>query len=871
MFRTAWRLGLRDLLLHKRRSALIVLLVLLPVGAVVAGGVGAASLYPTPGEAATRQLGTAQAELGWLPRVDDDRVCPQWPTTLGNVHCNEGERISVSGVPDTLAEAVPGYRAVGVRVGGVEVQRPLASGRSLPTRVDATVIDLAAPEFAGRWGLVAGQAATGSDVVVSRPLARAFGVEVGGTLATDKGEYRIAGVVAAPGLKGAAVFLPPGHPLAADVAEERVFLVGDQPIEWAQVQVLNRQGVQALSRAVVLDPPFTNDDGPDRVILLIALVAALGGLMVMFVAGSAFAVGVRASRRQLGLLGAVGAPAGVLRRLVLGQALALGGIGALLGVGLGIAVGRLGSLWLSAADQASIWGFHVPWLAVAAAALVGVLACVAAAWGPARTVMKVDALEAVRSAEVATPRARTPWLGLASGLLGVAAMAAAIIVFQTDTERPWYATRPEAFPLVGAGLCLLTVGVALSLHPLIALVARHVPRRPLAVRLAVRDVDRSRSRVVPAVAAVVTATTLATVATAAVVGTEEGVQARAVWRVHPTHVVVHVIDDTMDPDVAAAAVEYALGAPATRTLLASVRAELPTPEANVCPGTATLRPDPDDWRCDGPGPGSYPHLVVGDAPQLAALLGREPLADELADLRGGVLLTSSRLAVADGRAQVRAVAEGEGGGDGDPGPPGVAVPARLIEVSEASGWSIMSPARAAELGLPAAQDALVLDVGRRLTAAENDEVDAVLRELGFWSRQLPRDPAEARFPWGWLIAGVGAAIILAVVGLVTALGAADSRRDEATLASVGAPAGLRRATTAGQVLVVAGLGSLLGAAVGVLGVVAYTQSQPMHHGLGPVIPWVQLLALAVGLPVAGALAAWLVTPPSRAAAQRVLT
>lgn len=851
---------------HRWRSLLIVLLVAWPVAAVVAGSVAVQSQYPTRAEAAARLLGTTQAEVAWLPRVAENRVCPQWPTSLGPVHCDEAERIVVRDAPRSLADVLPGYRSVGVRIGSVAVLRRFAGGHELSTRVDATVVDLAAPEFAGRWDLVAGRAATGTEVVVSRPLARAFGVDVGEELGTAVGRFVVAGVVTSPEVRSPAVFLPPGHPLVGDVTEERLFLVGERPIGWDEVQRLNRRGVQVLSRALVLDPPFDSASS-EPTLQLVGLAGALGGLMVMFVAGSAFAVGVRTSRRQLGLLGAVGAPDAVLRRLVLAQAVWLAGIGALLGVAAGLGIGRLGSLWLAADERAPLWGFHVPWQVVVPTALIGVLACTLAAWGPARTVMKVDALEAVRSADVTTPAVRVPWLGGVLTLLGLGLMAWAVVSFRDDS-RPWWSSRPELVTLVIVGVCALTAGVALSLHPVIALAARWVPRRPLAVRLAVRDIDRSRARVVPAVAAVVTATTLTTVVVAIVAGVEEGVRAHAAWRTHPTHAVLHLVGDARDPDVAVDAAELALGVPVTAATLPTRQASLATPAANACPESVGP-PEAGDWRCGGAGPSAYPELVVGDIAELRILLGRDPRPDELADLRGGVLLASSRRAVADGTALVLRGEDAEG----DPATSAsraVPVAARWIEVPEVAGWSIVSPARADALGLAAGPDAVVLDVGRRLTPAENDRLDAVLADVGFWSRQVPRSPDEQTWSAAWFVAAGGAVVVLAVVGLVTALGVADARRDEATLASIGAPPRLRRATTAGQVLVVSGLGCLVGAGIGVLGIAALIHTQPVLQG-GPVVPWLHVAALVVGLPLTGALLAWLVTPPSAVAARRLLT
>ena len=113
---------------------------------------------------------------------------------------------------------------------------------------------------------------------------------------------------------------------------------------------------------------------------------------------------------------------------------------------------------------------------------------------------------------------------------------------------------------------------------------------------------------------------------------------------------------------------------------------------------------------------------------------------------------------------------------------------------------------------------------------------------------------------GWWAVGVTAAIVLAVVGLTTALGVADSRRDEATLASVGAPAGLRRSTTAAQVLAIAAIGLVLGAAVGLVTLAGLMHSSPRGY-LPMAVPWWELGAFVVGVPLLGAALTWLVTPP----------
>lgn len=864
----AARLARRDVLAHRWRSLLIVLLVALPVAAVVGGATLAQSTQPTRAEWATRHLGAAEAQLTWLATDEAGRGCEQAMIGLGAVACDATGGFTVADRPATLAAALPGRRTAEVASGALEVRRVLRDGGTLPLQVPVTVVDFGDATHTGRWDLVAGRAASGSEVVVSRPWLTRFGVGLGGEVVTDRGSYRIAGVVAAPELKGAELFLPPGHPESGAATEPAVLVADGPAVSWEDVRALNRRGVQVLSRAVLEE---IQADGwvrdPSSTIALVAVFGAMAGVLTTFVAGSAFAVGVRAQRRQLGLLGAVGADAGVLRRVVLGQGVVLGGLGGVIGVAAGLASAAVITRYLASRDLVAIYGWHVPWPVVAGAAGLGLMACLVAAWGPAHTVLRVDALEAVRTAEAAVGPARFPILGLAVTAVGVALAGAAVAWSRvTDPER-WYEIQIPLLALLAAVAVVLLAGVAWSLHALVALVARVVPRRPLALRLAIRDVDRSRPRVVPAVAAVMTAVALATVVMAINAGQLADQRERRAWRMHPTQ--ASVVLNGAQPAAALEVATRTIGTPRASTVLSSVAAFPLTPEENHCPRTRQGRLiDPADWRCvEDHRRGSYPAMVVGGAAELALLLDRTPTAAETGALASGQVVTSWRPAVANGRMRVELLTDGNQPEPMD-APPGVDVPALLAPVAQAPGWSIVAPAVAASWGAePTSGDLLVVDFGRTPTGDELDRLEAAWHDLNLVGVTLPRDPARADAPLGWIAVAVVSALTLAVVGLVTALGVTDARRDEATLAAVGAPPGLRRATTAGQVAVVAGLGAVLGVAVG-LGLVWVLGAATLPSSLWLVPPWAESAALIGGLPLVGALGAWVLTPPSRVVAQR---
>ncbi|MDD0860035.1 hypothetical protein NHF46_24865 [Arthrobacter alpinus] len=108
----------------------------------------------------------------------------------------------------------------------------------------------------------------------------------------------------------------------------------------------------------------------------------------------------------------------------------------------------------------------------------------------------------------------------------------------------------------------------------------------------------------------------------------------------------------------------------------------------------------------------------------------------------------------------------------------------------------------------------------------------------------------------WLIVIGGALIMLSAAGITAGLALADGRNDHATLASVGADTKLRKAISGSQTLMTALLGTLLGVVAGAIPTIVVLSQQ---RGYPIVIPWLQLGALAIVVPLFGAAAAWVFT------------
>ncbi|MCW7991324.1 membrane protein, partial [Streptomyces platensis subsp. clarensis] len=116
---------------------------------------------------------------------------------------------------------------------------------------------------------------------------------------------------------------------------------------WNAVQEINAKGVVVVSRAVALDPPadagvplFQKDGWGNYDTSMAANAAALAAvgtvvglamLEICLLAGPAFAVGARRSRRQLGLVGANGGARSHIRAIVLSGGLVIGVAAAVVG------------------------------------------------------------------------------------------------------------------------------------------------------------------------------------------------------------------------------------------------------------------------------------------------------------------------------------------------------------------------------------------------------------------------------------------------------------------------------------------------------------------------------------------------------------
>ncbi|WP_380278253.1 FtsX-like permease family protein [Kitasatospora purpeofusca] len=898
--RVALRIARRDALRAKGRSALVVALVALPVLGVTGADVVHRSGQLTPGERVERMMGGADALVA---AHRPGRSVEQAPIAEDGVRVMQEAETDPASAPAAAAAASPAALLAGLLPAGT-VLLPATPGPevSASTReglftTATTEADLADPAWKGRLDLVDGRApAAPHEAAVTRAFLDEAGLRLGDATTLkglDTTPFTLTGVVEHPGdLNKVELVGRPGEviaPLAAvtqdtasglipvgaglDARAERwlVRLPDGAGLDWAAIRQLNRYGFTATSRAVALDPPPASavpydpdrwklvEGGVDDRLVVVVTAAGMALLEVTLLAGPAFAVGARRSRRQLALIGAAGGDRGHVRAVVLGGGLVLGLAGAALGLVLGTVLVAVLRPWAEAAGGSRFGHFAIAPLDLLAIAAVGVVTALAAALVPAVQAARRDVVTGLTGRDtVGTPGRKLPLLGL----LLVVAGAAAALYGAADRQN-------GGLPVVGgltrralsvlAGAATAELGVLLFAPLLIALCGRLAGLLPLGPRLALRDSARHRGRTAPAVAAVMAAVAGAVAVGVYTAGTDA--QERAAYRpAAPVGAVV--LDAVADP-----------GGPEPTALRAAVERDLPGlgTRADVydmtyvfcagCSSTVLAK-----GAGDRPGPGTNRSRgLAGDTTVLHNLFGlRDRNAEEA--LAAGRAVVFDRAYLHDGKAVL--TMQGAAGGSVQPGQAPlpevreVAVEAVLVENADAAryGSVLMNPDAVRRAGLtPRPTGSVWLpDDAPGAKAQQRAEAD-VVRLLPHARLLVERGYQPKRDVNTLALGGFAAVVVLGAAAVATGLAAADSLGDRATLAAVGAPPRIHRVQAGLQCALIAGIGGVLGTVSGFVPALGLLRSRLASElggsGVPVAVPWELLLLVTVVLPVAAGMMA----------------
>ncbi len=937
----ALRIARRDAWRSKGRSALVLVMIALPVVGASAVDLTLRSAELTPQQTISRQIGAADARID---RTGLDAPLYQRPDaqSYAPVGGFDKYRPDPDKKPAPLKDAVPaGAEAVqmsssdvkvhtrhgllGTQLRELDVHHPMSQGIFTPLRGrlphgPGEVIATAA--FLEHSGLYVGSAVTPRGSTAPYRIVGSY--ELPSELRRDE-LLALPGTLLAPLDKALAATGAPG----LNVTDSFLVKVGGDGFTWNMVKEANAKSALVLSRAVMAHPPADSQvplyaqEGKERFAgpglnvgrfteqATVATVVGLALLEVCLLAGPAFAVGARRSRRQLGLVGANGGDRRHIRAIVLSGGLVIGAVAAVIGCsgGIGLTIGLRPLLEQKIGVR--FGGFDFRPAELAGIAVLALLTGLLAAFVPAVTASRQPVLASLTGRRGIRRANRVlPLIGLLA-VLGGAAVAL-------------YGTRYRVSPsLVAAGSALAELGIVALTPLLVGLFGRLGRWLPLSPRLALRDAVRNRGRTAPAVAAV-----LAAVAGTVAVSTyqhSQDVQARHEYvaelpdgtgllsvNENSAHKEVpparEMLSRNLPVAVRADVDRLVVGNPNCEDYGASPgcgRVELIVPKEQRCPlfesehGPADFPPAEakklrQDPRCAMPDrPGSSFKTIVADEKLLQVLAVTDP--GSVAALRAGQPVSFDHRDVKDGKVTLRLITDPEAAQKASATHAELPGQDKVLTVHQApaglKSWGVglvLPPSAAKAAGIATAPFGAFFSLEKAATTEQRQRLDGEIDRTGADVRVRIERGYQEQSTIGMLALAVFAALVtIGAAGIATGLAQADSEADLKTLAAVGAAPRVRRTLSGFQCGVVALMGVVLGSAAGILPAVGLrltqereqqslllrsiemgysSPDQPLYVPIA--VPWETLAGLLVLVPLGAALLAAVVTKSSGALARR---
>ncbi|MEU5978179.1 ABC transporter permease [Streptomyces sp. NPDC047315] len=937
-WRAAVRIARRDAWRAKGRSFLVLAMIALPIMGVSAADLTLRSAQLSTTEKMERQMGAADAVLkdpsmGGVPILQEplgdmydtaeDYGDKPWPSGKGDA--TKGLPAGAKNLPDTMGRAKLNteHGLMNTEIRELKFSDPMAKGI-------ATLEKGRFPERA-------------EEVAATTSFLDKSGLSVGDKLTVrnfDR-EYRIVGAYELPSaLKTDQVNALPGALLAplnkalkkADLSEsylETTYLVAvEGGFTWNMVKEANAKGVLVESRLVALDEParsevpyykkspyasYESSTAADAAALAsIATVVGLALLEICLLAGPAFAVGARRSRRQLGLVGANGGARNHIRAIVLAGGLVIGVAAAVVGTVLGTILAVVLQPVMEGQMGERFGSFDVRPLELLGIALLAVFTGTMAALVPAVTASRQSVLASLTGRRGVRKTGRVlPILGLIGVALGSTIALAGSLMF-------------ESFAIVGLGAAVAELGVVALTPVLVGLFGRLGRFLPLSPRLALRDAVRNRGRTAPAVAAVLAAVA-GTVAVATYAASADA-QQRAQYDAQLPSGAIAVIDEENPRDVPAIRDAVHGGFPVdVRADLSRIavgkdrctqyggeagcgRYEIVVPKANQCPLFST-GPNEDpaskftvaerrklakDWRCAMNDGGFYGTEIAVADEKLLAVLGIKDEATVKALKAGKVVSFSKQNVDTAGKLGIRVITDekaAEKAWEQGKEPPGeiksFAVHQAPESVESYGITTVLPPSAATAAGFKIVPSGAYFSTDRMPTSKEEQGVDDALSKIGTDINLHIEKGYESEASLILLALAVFAGLItIGAAGIATGLAQADAEADLKTLSAVGAPPRVRRTLSGFQCGVVSTMGVVLGSAAGVVPAIGLLLTerrdemkwyqQALDAGYAPgsepyvplVMPWGTLGALLIAVPLGAALLAALLTRSRGALARR---
>ncbi len=881
-WRALLRIALRESLRAKGRTALICLLIGLPIAAATAVHTLVVTAQVSPTEAPDLYLGSSQA----LVTNSQGRVT-QSPDPYDGYSEVAYESDTGWG---TLSEvrAVLGQRAyLPIRQVHTYVLNPSVESALV------VLVDRADPLADGMVELVSGRWPEAPDeVAVSQMWARdnksTRTVRIAANAGEAEASLQVVGTVrwTEPQRNNSARFLAPTDSIAAstrfsDAEQEQSWLVGGDPVSWSEVTRLNDAGFVVVSRAVLADPPMSDGAyqphayGVDVTATLqwVGLSITLALLEIALLAGPAMAVGLRRTLRSTALMVVAGGSVHQVRGIVLARALVLG----LWAAGSGLVVGLLAA-WVAPPVINRFTGigfgpYDVRPLPLLGYVVVGVLSAVLAGTLPAWRAARFDPVRSLTGAQLSASRSgdgtESGWARLwsAPSWWGLLLAAASLVLMFVELS-------PDRELRLLWAVVLMVIAMTLLVPVGIRFTARFMSGAPATVRYVVRDSARHGTRTIPAVAAVAAA--VLGVVTLGVAGASSSATAR----------------NTVDPPAAEGFGRLSVYRRDGKDLDQAAWAEVANRVRRLLP-TVTLIP----VRRIEAERAAWLTLSTSPAQTQDEAWNRQDAASEAPTsvIRADIPVVDAYPGITDSqRAQVKeALAAGNAALLGRAVDP-ITRLSLTVEGDRNAGsrWSL--PARSVTTNLGAATTVLVPGTVKLPTGVTERQEGLWLsgavsqRALGQLEIELLRAGYDSSYSAGRdkpagtvgsdtleaLVVGVIAALIM-LIGAVTAtlLALSDAREDLSTLSAVGGTRRDRLGVAATTAMLISGLGLIYGAGFGALTAYAAARMVTQQSWLDPdvaaqvvtfEVPWgkfsllllVPIVTVGVAIAVAGKTPAW---------------
>lgn len=692
--------------------------------------------------------------------------------------------------------------------------------------VDYRAQDPDGPLGGPRLDLLEGAYPTGSEVATTDGVADVLGLRVGASLALDGVPRTVTGIVENPGdLDDEFVLVPPSQ---NDDADEVTILL-----------TTNDEQAQAFrppsGASVGFGSRLANNDVIAAVTVLV--LATVGLLLVALIAAASFVVVAHRRMRQLGMLAAIGASEKQLRLVTLANGAVIGVVAAVTGAALGVAG------WLAVAPLVEdtvgyrVDELDVPWWLVLSGMLLAVVAGMAAAWWPARTVARVPAVRAL-SGRPPEPRParRATILAAVSTVLGVVCLVLGGDL-AGETSVDWVNAA-----LIVAGTVAVALGMLLACPLAIRVLATCVGRLPVAARLGVGDLTRYRARSGAALAAISLAVGVAVTIIASATAAQA---ASGMGNLPENQVLIRASDGPFVPD----ADEF------DRLQAAVDRAVEPFDDPGVTPLEVALDPGLEsDSSVEGreaisvgerSGEGWRDLSVLYVAtPQLLSRNGYDldtvpPGTTVITRETGELFLLGVALPPGTDRSDMKPLTDVERLEPGYGSLPGTFVTA---DVLGERGW------------VPAPAGRWLVRTGTPPTTEQLATARDVAADAGLTIEVTDRQGGLTALRSGATAAGL--LIALGVLAMTVGLVRGEAGRDMRVLAATGARRTTRRTLTATTAGGLALLGAVLGTAGAYLG---FTAGFVRDLGRLTPVPVLHLAVIAIGFPIIATLAAWLLS------------